>query len=336
MEKELQYIFGPVNSSRIGRSLGVDVIPKKICSLDCIYCEVGTTRNLSTQIKPYFKAEGILAEFSSVYHEIKNSIDVITITGSGEPTLNSCLKEILIGIRDIVKDEKNIAILTNTTTLDNKDIYKTLLDFDIVVPSLDAVTKTAFEKINKPAKEININNIINHLIAFSNEYTGKLYLEVLLAKNVNDQKEDIDTLISVIKKINYTRLDIGTITRPPSYSFAKPLTDQELDDIKSYIASNGVSFIKDNTVDDNSNNTVISYHKQSSISNNDNDTDLIIRKLMPLLKMRPTTIDDIIKTLKIDKDVVQEVLTPFIQSGEVTSKEFNGILYYQHKIIKQV
>ncbi len=335
MKKELQYIFGPINSARIGKSLGIDVIPKKICSLDCIYCEVGITKSISTEIKPYFKPENILEEFRNIYPEVKDNIDAITITGSGEPTLNSYLKDILTGIRDIVKDEKEIAILTNTTTIDNKDVYKTLLDFDIVVPSLDAVTKTAFEKINKPAKEIDIKNIINHLITFSNEYTGKLYLEVLLAKNVNDQKEDIDTLISVIKKINYTRLDIGTITRPPSYSFATPLTDIELDEIKAYIASKGVSFIKDNTVDDNANNTVISYHNPSPASNN-NNKDVVIGKLIPILKMRPTTIDDMIKTLKIDKNTAQEVLAPFLQSGEVTTKEFNGILYYQHKVIKQV
>ena len=335
MKKELRYIFGPINSTRIGKSLGIDVIPKKICSLDCIYCEVGITKSISTDIKPYFKPHDILEEFNRIYPEVKDSIDTITITGSGEPTLNSYLKDILIGIREIVKGEKNIAILTNTTTIDNKEVYKTLLDFDIVVPSLDAVTKSAFEKINKPAKEININNIINHLITFSNEYTGKLYLEVLLAKNVNDQKEDIDTLISVIKKINYTRLDIGTITRPPSYSSAIPLTDIELDDIKSYIASNGVSFIKDNTVDDNANNTVISYHNTSSVNNNTN-TDMIIEKLIPILKMRPTTIDDMVKTLKIDKDTAQEVLSPLLQSGDVIAKEFNGILYYQHKVIKQV
>ncbi len=333
MKKELRYIFGPINSSRIGRSLGVDVIPKKICSLDCIYCEVGITKSISTEIKPYFKPENILEEFMSIYPEVKDSIDAITITGSGEPTLNSYLNDILIGIREIVKDEKEIAILTNTTTIDNKDVYNTLLDFDIVVPSLDAVTKTAFEKINKPAKEININDIINHLITFSNEYTGKLYLEVLLAKNVNDQKEDIDTLISVIKKINYTRLDIGTITRPPSYSFATPLTDIELDDIKTYIASNGVSFLKDSTVDDNSNNKTISYHNHSSVNN---DKDVIIGKLIPILKMRPTTIEDMIKTLKIDNNTAQEILAPFIQSGEIITNDFNGVLYYQHKVIKQV
>lgn len=333
MKKELQYIFGPVNSSRIGKSLGIDVIPKKICSLDCIYCEVGVTSNISTKIQPYYKPKDILEEFRSIYPEIKNSIDTITITGSGEPTLNSCLKDILNGIREIVKDEKEIAILTNTTTIDNKDVYKTLLDFDIVVPSLDAVTKSAFEKINKPAKEIDINNIINHLITFSNEYTGKLYLEVLLAKDINDQKEDIDTLISVLKKINYTRLDIGTIIRPPSYSFAKPLTGAELKDIKLYIESEGVSFTKDSTVDDNSNNTIISYHNQSPISN---DKDLMIGKLIPILKMRPTTIDDIVKILKIDANTAQEILIPLLQSEEVISKEFNGVLYYQHKVIKQL
>ncbi len=334
MKKELQYIFGPVNSSRIGKSLGIDVIPKKICSLDCIYCEVGITRNLSTQIKPYFKAEAILAEFSSVYHEIKDSIDVVTITGSGEPTLNSCLKDVLIGIRDIVKGEKEIAILTNTTTLDNKDVYKTLLDFDIVVPSLDAVTKTAFEKINKPAKEISINNIINCLIAFSNEYTGKLYLEVLLAKNINDLPEDINTLISVLKKINYTRLDIGTIIRPPSHSFAVSLTNKELEEVKSYIASQGVSFSKDKSVDDNlNNNTIINYSSSSSVVQGKN---VAIEKLIPILKMRPTTLEDIIKTLKIDPVIADEILTPLLQSGEIISKEFNGVLYYQHKIIKQL
>ena len=162
---ELKYIFGPAPSRRLGRSLGINVVPSKICSLDCLYCEVGKTKATTMQIKPYIKAADILDEFSKNYDKFNELCDVITITGAGEPTLNSELDTILKGIKNITN--KPVAILTNTTTLHIESVYNTLLLFDIVVPSLDSVDSNSFNKINLPDKNINIENIISSLEKWS-------------------------------------------------------------------------------------------------------------------------------------------------------------------------
>ncbi|MDE7169987.1 MAG: radical SAM protein, partial [Mucispirillum sp.] len=216
---ELKYIFGPVPSRRLGRSLGINIVPSKICSMDCIYCEVGRTEALTVKRKPYVKARNIIEEFEKNYDSLKEFCDVITITGAGEPALNSELDKIFGGIKEIT--DKPAAILTNAAALKDRDVYETLLKFDIVVPSLDAVSDDVFRKINLPHKDIRIADIIENLTSFSKEYSGLLYVEILFCKGVNDSREHIEKLASVLKRMNMTKVQAGTIHRPPAYSSAK-------------------------------------------------------------------------------------------------------------------
>ena len=223
---ELKYLFGPAPSRRLGRSLGINIVPAKICSLDCLYCEVGRTKKAVMQRKPYYKAGDILKEFKENFNKFEDLCDVVTVTGAGEPTLNSELDNIITGIKEIT--DKPCAILTNTTTIHIKEVYESLLKFDIVVPSLDAVTNSIFKAVNLPEKSIDTENIISGLEKFSKEYKGKLFIEILFCKNINDSKEHIEKLIKVLENIKCFNIDMLSKETAPRLKYISVITDDKI------------------------------------------------------------------------------------------------------------
>ena len=159
----MRYLFGPVISRRLGISLGIDLLPFKTCSLDCIYCECGKTKNLTDQIQEYVPTEEVISELQ-VFLTDKPKLDVITFAGSGEPTLHSGIGQIIKFLKKNFPEYK-ICVLTNGTLLYQKKVRQSILDADIIIPSLDAVSKEVFEKIAKPAEGITPEKLIEGLIA---------------------------------------------------------------------------------------------------------------------------------------------------------------------------
>lgn len=308
---ELKYIFGPAPSRRLGRSLGINVVPSKICSLDCLYCEVGKTKATTMQIKPYIKAADILDEFSKNYNKFNELCDVITITGAGEPTLNSELDTILKGIKNITN--KPVAVLTNTTTLHIESVYNTLLLFDIVVPSLDSVDSNSFHKINLPDKNINIENIISSLEKFSHEYKGRLFVEVLFCKGVNDDKKSIEKLINVLKNIKAGKVQLGTIHRPPAYKNIEKVDDEFL------LAT--ANLLKNNNINAEVTGGFVSLYKTSAT--------LALDELIPsLLKMRPCTLQDMTCVFGKSEEEIKEALNILIEKNIIKASFYNDDTYY--------
>ena len=163
-----KYLFGPVPSRRLGISLGVDLVPRKVCSLDCVYCEVGKTTRRTLQRKEYIPVNKVKEELID-YFKNNPAPDYITFSGSGEPTLNICFGEILHFIKQ-KKPDIPVAVLTNGTLLNDKNVREALLDADIVMPSLDAATEYVFQKINRPPKSLTIEKHINGLIDFRKDF----------------------------------------------------------------------------------------------------------------------------------------------------------------------
>lgn len=188
MNPEYKYLFGPVPSRRLGMSLGVDLVPKKVCSLNCVYCEVGSTTKLTTRRMEYIPYKKIVTELNN-YFSTNPPPDYITFSGYGEPTLNSAIGKI---IQFIKKNQPDIpvAVLTNGTLFSSAEVRNELLDADLVLPSLDAATQEVFEKINVPASELNVNDHIQGLASFRKEFTGKFefsfkYIQSELITNAN-------------------------------------------------------------------------------------------------------------------------------------------------------
>ncbi len=211
----MKFIFGPVASRRFGTSLGIDLSPDtKQCNFDCLYCELAPAATINAYRKAYTSDE-IITELSEALKEHPNT-DVITLTANGEPTLYPYLDELIEEI-DKIKGSKQTLILTNSATLSDEKTYKSLLDLDQVKLSLDAVTPDVFVKVDRPHEGIDLSKLVQSVISFSQEFQGRLFIEVLFVKGLNDTAEEISALNKVLEKVRCERIDLGTIDRPPAY-----------------------------------------------------------------------------------------------------------------------
>ena len=225
------FLFGPVNSRRLGRSLGIDLFREKICNLNCVYCEVGPTTVPVNRRGRYSPTREILAEiteFCADPHRLA-AVDVLTVTAKGEPTLHLDLGVILRHIKSLT--DKPVAVLTNGTTLADDEVREALQLADIVVPSLDAVRAESFSKVDRPARGLTVEAIINGLRDFSRAYRGRLWLEILLVRDINDADADIDALLPVLTTLRLDRIQLNTVVRPPADPGARPVAEARLAEI---------------------------------------------------------------------------------------------------------
>ena len=227
----MNFLFGPVNSRRLGRSLGIDLFREKICNLNCVYCEVGPTTVPVNRRGRYSPTREILAEiteFCAAPHRLA-AVDVLTVTAKGEPTLHLDLGVILRHIKSLT--DKPVAVLTNGTTLADDEVREALQLADIVVPSLDAVRPESFSKVDRPARGLAVEAVINGLRDFSRAYQGRLWLEILLVRDINAADADIDALLPVLTTLRLDRIQLNTVVRPPADPGARPVAEARLAEI---------------------------------------------------------------------------------------------------------
>lgn len=227
-----KYLFGPVPSRRLGISLGIDLVPYKTCTLNCIYCECGKTTNLTLDRKEWVPTKNVIEELE---HYLNNHTtpDTVTFSGSGEPTLHLGIGEILNYLNSR-KDGYKTAILTNGTLFYDKQVREQILSADLVLPSLDAALNRAFKKINRPHPELKIEQIIEGLIAFRKEFSGLIYLEVFIVPGINDKQQDLLALKEAILKIKPDGVQLNTLDRPGAISTIRAATRSELKQILEF------------------------------------------------------------------------------------------------------
>ncbi|OIP53519.1 MAG: radical SAM protein [Helicobacteraceae bacterium CG2_30_36_10] len=222
----MQIIFGPVNSRRFGTSLGIDLSPSaKQCNFDCLYCELAPTATVDKQTQ--------VVEVNEIIKELKNhlstKIDVITLTANGEPSLYPHLSQLIDEI-DKIKNNTQTLILTNSAALVDEKVFNTLLKLDWVKLSLDAISSDIFKKIDRPHESIKIEEVVQKVQEFSKVYKGKLFIEILFVHGLNDTVEEVAKLNNILMTLNCTRIDLGTIDRPPAYP-VMGISYKELHDI---------------------------------------------------------------------------------------------------------
>ncbi|MBN1958733.1 MAG: radical SAM protein [Desulfuromonadales bacterium] len=236
-----EFLFGPVPSRRLGMSLGVDLVPRKVCSLDCVYCEVGATTKLTLERQEYVPYAKITAELTD-YFENSPKPDYITFSGYGEPTLNSRIGDVIEFIKNI---EPNIpvAVLTNGTLLFDQQVRAELKAADLVLPSLDAATAEVFQKLNRPSDGLTVERFLDGLIRFSREFSGTIWLEVFILPGYNDSVEEINALRNVIQKVKPDAVQINTLDRPGTIRDLRGATKAELRRVEALLNLDNVQII---------------------------------------------------------------------------------------------
>lgn len=214
-----KHVYGPIPSRRLGSSLGISPIPFGTCNLSCVYCQLGRTINMISERKEFFPVEEIIQEFKEYAKNGLDHVDFVSIVGEGEPLLYSKIGELIVQIKEIA--DKPISVITNGILLSDKNVWKELSLADVVMPSLDAYDIDTFKKINRPHKSISFEMYVNGLIEFSKIYKGKVWLELMLVKGVNDSEESLRKIKAIFDKISYDRIYINVPVRPPAEQWAQ-------------------------------------------------------------------------------------------------------------------
>ncbi|MCK5132775.1 MAG: radical SAM protein [Candidatus Sabulitectum sp.] len=305
-----KHVFGPVPSRRLGVSLGVDLIPRKVCSFDCIYCECGATTKLTAERKEYVPQKQIETELISYF---KNNPDpeYITLSGSGEPTLNLRFGEV---IRFVKRNWPHIpvAVITNGSLLSSPVVRKELMEADLTLPSLDAASQEAFFRINRPAKGINIEDYIQGLIDFRKEYRKRIWLEVLILPGFNDSKKELDLMKDAFLRIEPDRIQINSLDRPGSVEGLRGASHRELLQIKEYWNLRNTEIIP----------PALQRKQVSSYKSNIEET------ILGTIRRRPCTVQDLSAVLGIHVNEVNKYLAVLEGRGIVRSTRGNRGLFY--------
>ena len=220
-------IFGPLNSRRLGTSLGVNLIPYKTCTLDCVYCEAGATTDLTMDKKPFYSCDQVITELSDFLSD-KPKLDYITFSGLGEPTLNSDIGDIIKTIKSKWSEYK-LCLITNSTLL-NDD----LLSCDLIMPSLDAVSDEAFQKINRPHHDLKPYEMIESLTSFRKRFKNQMWLEIFFLEGINDTNTELTQLKKACEKINPDKIQINSLDRPGLFNWVKKVPQNRLKEIQDY------------------------------------------------------------------------------------------------------
>ncbi len=308
MKTNYKHIFGPVPSRRLGYSLGIDLIPFKTCSYDCIYCQLGKTTHNTIQRKVYFPVDEICKEIDKKLKE-NIKIDYLTLSGSGEPTLYSKIDEIIDFIK--IKTKKPVAVLTNGSLLWDKEVQNQIIKADVVIPSLDAPDEDLFRYVNRPNSKLNFNKIINGLIDFRNHYSKKIWLEIFLLDGITAVQSEVKKLADLAAKINPDKIQLNTVARPPAESYyAHAVPKAQMQKLKKYFKGK-VEIIADfNKIHDSL------YFKTSK------------NEIINLLKRRPCSLEDIQGGLNMHKNEVVKHTEDLIKNNIALIKEQNGKQYY--------
>lgn len=305
---DYRHVYGPVYSRRLGRSLGIDLTPYKTCSYDCVYCQLGRTTVKTLERKPYVAADIILGE---VAETLKRSVksDYITLSGSGEPTLNSDLGLIIKGIRNM--SDIPVAVITNGSLLWRNDVRDELMLADLVIPSLDAGNELSFEYVNRPCHGLTLDKIVEGMCVFREMFKGSLWLEVFLLYGLNSTSSEVEKIAALAEKIAPDLVQLNTVLRPPSETFAEPVPLESMLKIKDSFS------VKTEIIMpyENYSGTVLSESEASE------------EEIMSMILRRPCTAEDISEGLGIHIAEVIKLIDRMLKKSVILIKQ-SGLKNY--------
>jgi len=301
-------VYGPVPSRRLGRSLGVDLVPYKVCTYDCVYCQLGPTRGTTVERKPYVDESTLLDQIEAkLLQDVR--ADYITLAGSGEPTLNSHIGSVIAAIKR--RTQVPVAVLTNGSLLADGQVRASLLHADVVLPSLDAHDPKGFQAINRPHGAITFEAMTGGLIAFRKEYTGKIWLEIFLVPTMNDSEEDAAGFRKWVDAMNPDKVHLNTAVRPAAESWVRQVSGQVLDRFCEILGPRA---------------EVIVPFRGSGQGRGKDD---LAQDILSILARRPCTLEDICSGLGVPANEAIKQLEALVQGGFLETMNRGPALFYR-------
>ncbi|OGD12098.1 MAG: hypothetical protein A2Y86_09300 [Candidatus Aminicenantes bacterium RBG_13_62_12] len=301
-------VYGPVPSRRLGFSLGIDILPFKICAYNCVYCQLGPSRKTRTR-------RGAFAPVGQVVSQVREAlkkagrIDSITFSGSGEPTLHSGLG---LMIREIKKfTDIPVTVLTNGSLLSNRAVRRGLKAADRVVPSLDAAAEDVFRAVNRPHPSLRLSRVLRGLSDFRREYKGQIWLEVMLVKGVNDSPAHIAALKKAVVHVRPDKVQLNTVVRPPAEKWAKPLSARELERICRKLGPGC--------------EVVASFRGRAPKRAGPAE----LERVQAMIGRRPVTAADIERSLGLHRKILEIILLRLLGSGKIKSVRHRGKDFFE-------
>jgi len=302
------YIFGPVPSRRLGRSLGVDLVPFKTCSYDCIYCQLGRTTNKTVMREEWNPLEEIVDQVRRRLDILETPPDYITLSGSGEPTLFSRIDELIDRIKAF--SSIPIAILTNGSLLWNREVRSQVSKADLIVPSLDAGNEILFRNIDRPHESISFHRILEGLIQMRKEYSKPYWLEVFLLAGRNDIQSEIEQIARCVKMIQPDRVQLNTVARPPAEEYAYSIPLKRLQAIAGEFGPNA--------------EVITDYQGNTSFSETtDREADIL-----SVLRRRPCTLEDISHSVNIHPNELVKSLEKLVLNRQISKQYAEGKSFF--------
>lgn len=301
-------LFGPVPSRRLGISLGVDLMRHKTCSLDCVYCECGATTHLTTKRKEYVSVDRVKDELID-YLSRDKKIDFITFSGSGEPTLNDGIGEVIHFLKSDYPQYK-VALLTNSTLFDQPVVRRQIKDADVVMASLDAASEAQFRRVNRPHPKLDLNGMITGIRAFRKIFSGRLLMEYFVVNGCNDSAEELIKIKNIVGRIHADGVLLNTLDRPGTESWVEPVGSNRLKYISDFLE--GAEIVKYKPV-------------QAEIEARHED---LMARLVSTIRRRPYTARDVSQIIGLDVETVQPVLDQLVASKQLVMKQMDRGLFY--------
>jgi len=312
MSYKRSIIFGPILSRRLGFSLGVDIIPAKTCSLDCVYCECGQTTLHTNKRGKYICAEQIIGELDDFLNNEPPHIDVITLAGSGEPTLNTGTGKIISHIKTNYPQYK-VALLTNAVLLAQMEVREEILPADFVLPSVDAVFESSFQKINRPANGVCVDFVLDGLRKFAEIYKGILWAEYFVVSQINDGEDELCAFKKYFEEIKPARIQLNSLDRPGTCAWVKPASIERLQEIQKFLSPLPVEIVSRN----------FNVSQTKALQNFDKEN------ILKTISRRPLTIEDIAVIFGHSINEAQEICRLLEKDGEIEKIALNGNVYFR-------
>jgi wyosine [tRNA(Phe)-imidazoG37] synthetase (radical SAM superfamily) len=301
-------IFGPVPSRRLGLSLGIDVIPHKTCTFDCVYCECGKTTDKTCERREFCPVRGVLDDLEARLSRMKAKPDVITLSGSGEPTLYLPMGELIDEIKRLAS--LPVAVITNSSLLWKPEVRDELARADVVLPSLDAADDDAFQRINRPHELVSLPRIIEGLERFLKDYHGTVLFEILFVEGYNTDNRNIEALKAALGRMRAETIQLNTAVRPGTECEIEPLDDISMRRIRNLFGPRC---------------EVIASARTTRMRHEETDLD---ETILSLLERRPCTAEDLHRALGVSVEKAESIVQKLVAAGTIVERRVGGALYY--------